>query len=62
MTQATLETWEQKMTRLCQELTALRSEFEYAAADDPRWRQWTPRYRALSYAIVCHMRDVPLTP
>ena len=59
VTQATLETWEMKMTRLALELKALRAEYECAPADDPRWRKWSPRHRALSYAIECHVSRVP---
>ena len=57
--QPTLETWDQKMVRLALELAALRTETEYAKADDKRWRDWAPRYRSLRYAIDLHLRAVP---
>jgi hypothetical protein len=42
------------------ELAELRAETEYAPPYDKRWRQWSPRYRDLRYAIDQHVRRVPL--
>jgi hypothetical protein len=54
------ETWDEKMHRLAVELAELRAETEYAPPYDKRWRQWSPRYRDLRYAIDQHVRRVPL--
>jgi hypothetical protein len=54
-----VETWDEKMKRLAQELKALRIETEFVPADDKRWRKWSPRYQGLRYEIDLHMRKVP---